>query len=381
MVDPMARYKARRQKEHVDPIKKYQILGYIAAGTYGRVYKAQNEGRLVAIKKFKADKEIEPTYYTGISQSAIREIALSRDLNHENIVRLLESVLEDKSIYLVLEYAEHDLLQLIQYHCQNEPRKLPDNLVRSVLGQVLSGVAYLHRNWVLHRDLKPANIMITAGGRVKIGDLGLARIFRDPLQSLYSGDRVVVTIWYRAPELLLGCRHYTPTMDIWAVGCIMGEMLALKPMFKGEEARMDNRKRMPFQRGQMQKLLEILGTPSTNTWRSITACPEYHELQSMRIYPNRLEQWYRTVNNNKNPAELDILRQMLIYNPDKRISAEDALKQPFFQNVSMDNCFEGVHIRYPTRRITSATNMSIPASNRRPVASADGNSRKKIKAA
>lgn len=379
MGDPMARYKARRQNERIDPIKKYQILGYIAAGTYGRVYKAQANGRVVAIKKFKTDKEIEPTYYTGISQSAIRELALCRDLKHDNILRLLESVLEDKSIYLVLEYAEHDLLQLIQYHCHNEPRKLPNTVIKSVLGQVMSGVAYLHRNWVLHRDLKPANIMITAGGKVKIGDLGLARIFREPLQSLYSGDRVVVTIWYRAPELLLGSRHYTPTIDIWAIGCILGEMLALKPMFKGEEAKMDNRKRVPFQRAQMQKLLEILGTPSTTAWKSLTACPEYHELQAMRLYPNRLEQWYRTVNSNDSPEELDILKQMLIYNPEKRITAEDALKQPFLQDASLENCFERLNIRYPSRRITSATNMSAPE-NKRPV-STEGNGRKRIKAA
>jgi cyclin-dependent kinase 8/11 len=115
--------------------------------------------------------------------------------------------------------------------------------------------------------------MVTADGCVKAGDLGLARIFYRPLAPLYNGDKVVVTIWYRAPELLLGAKHYTPAMgtnllnwlitsDMWALGCIFAELLALKPIFKGEEVKMDNKKTVPFQRGQMQKIIEILGTPT-----------------------------------------------------------------------------------------------------------------------
>src|SRR5271170_5457146 len=120
--------------------------------------------------------------------------------------------------------------------------------------------------------------MVTADGCVKAGDLGLARIFYKPLAPLYNGDKVVVTIWYRAPELLLGAKHYTPAMglspnlsrgadggvwlDMWALGCIFAELLALKPIFKGEEVKMDNKKTVPFQRGQMQKIMEILGTPT-----------------------------------------------------------------------------------------------------------------------
>ena len=108
----------------------------------------------------------------------------------------------------------------------------------------------LHKNWILHRDLKPANIMVSSQGVVKIGDLGLTRKFKSPLQSLYTGDKVVVTIWYRAPELLLGTRHYTPAVDLWAVGCILAELLSLRPIFKGEEAKIDlnNKKSVPFQK-------------------------------------------------------------------------------------------------------------------------------------
>lgn len=149
---------------------------------------------------------------------------------------------------MVFEFAEHDFLQLIHHHGTALRTSIQSGVLKSLLWQLLNGVAYLHANWVLHRDLKPANILITSSGIVKIGDLGLARLFSSPLQPLYSGDKVVVTIWYRSPELLLGARHYTPAIDMWAVGCIWGELLALRPMFKGEEAKMDPKtKTIPFQ--------------------------------------------------------------------------------------------------------------------------------------
>lgn len=132
---------------------------------------------------------------------------------------------------------------------------------KSLIYQLLNGVLYLHSCHILHRDLKPANILITSNGVVKIGDLGLARLIYEPLQPLYSGDKVVVTIWYRAPELLLGARHYTKAIDIWAVGCVMAELANVKPIFKGEEAKIDSKKIVPFQRDQMLKIFEVLGTP------------------------------------------------------------------------------------------------------------------------
>lgn len=136
---------------------------------------------------------------------------------------------------------------------------------------------FLHSNFVLHRDLKPANILVTSAGVVKIGDLGLARLWHKPLANggLFGGDKVVVTIWYRAPELILGAKHYTAAVgesilgvfsshadsgaDLWAVGCIYAELLSLRPIFKGDEAKLDSKKTLPFQRDQMGKICEILG--------------------------------------------------------------------------------------------------------------------------
>jgi cyclin-dependent kinase 8/11 len=248
--------------------------------------------------RFKPDKEGE-LQYSGISQSAIREMALCTELAHPNVVHTVEIILEDKCIYIVFEYAEHDLLQIIHHHNQPQRQAIPAPTIKSILYQLLQGLVYLHRNWVMHRDLKPANIMVTSAGKVKIGDLGLARLFYKPLQSLFSGDKVVVTIWYRAPELLLGSRHYTPAVDLWAVGCIFAELLSLRPIFKGEEAKMDSKKTVPFQRNQMQKIVEIMGMPSKDRWPLLTAMPEYPQLSSLAsrctIFPTPGWRWSGTM--------------------------------------------------------------------------------------
>lgn len=204
---------------------------------------------------------------------------LNREISHENVVALKEVILEDKSIYMVFDYAEHDFLvrlaepifsststheiyaqQLIHHHSQTLRAQIPLTVLKSLTYQLLNGLVYLHSVHILHRDLKPANILVTAEGVVKIGDLGLARLVREPLQQLLTGDKVVVTIWYRAPELLLGTRHYNRAIDVWAVGCVVAELASLRPIFKGEEAKMDAKKNVPFQRDQMIKIFEVLGT-------------------------------------------------------------------------------------------------------------------------
>ncbi|KJZ71181.1 Serine kinase SSN3 [Hirsutella minnesotensis 3608] len=287
--------------------ERYRIVGFISSGTYGRVYKAVSRaaiiaprsssnphatataspaGAEVAIKKFKPDKEGEQISYTGISQSAIREMSLCSELRHVNVIRLVEILLEDKCIFMVFEYAEHDLLQIIHHHTQQPRHPIPPATVKSIMFQLLNGCQYLHTNWVLHRDLKPANIMVTSAGEVKIGDLGLARRFDKPLHSLFSGDKVVVTIWYRAPELILGSYHYTPAIDMWAVGCIFAELLSLRPIFKGEEAKMDSKKTVPFQRNQMQKIVDIMGLPTRDRWPLLPTMPEYSQLNTLQTPPS-----------------------------------------------------------------------------------------------
>ncbi|KAG9255711.1 kinase-like domain-containing protein [Emericellopsis atlantica] len=428
--DPLDRA-SQRYEPKTRVTERYRIVGFISSGTYGRVYKAtarsqpaqeqgskdaevhRPPGLQVAIKKFKPDKEGEQISYTGISQSAIREMSICAELRHENVIRLVETLLEDKCIFMVFEYAEHDLLQIIHHHTTQPPgprRPIPATVVKSLLFQLLNGCHYLHTSWVLHRDLKPANIMVTSEGRVKIGDVGLARRFDKPLASLFGGDKVVVTIWYRAPELILGSYHYTPAIDLWAIGCIFAELLSLRPIFKGEEAKMDSKKTVPFQRNQMQKIVEVMGMPTKERWPLITSMPDYAHLSSVRppvdhhhhhnhhssarAYPNtsQLEKWYyNTINHGSAstsssmpsnagspPSPLSslgaegykLLAGLLEYDPVKRLTAEQALQHPFFSTGDkvLATAFEGLKVEYPHRRVSQDDNdirtSSLPGTKR-----------------
>ncbi|KAI5289736.1 cyclin-dependent protein kinase [Ascosphaera aggregata] len=352
---------------------KYEIVGFISSGTYGRVYKAV--GKLgqkgeFAIKKFKPDRDGDALQYTGLSQSAIREISLCTELCHANVVQLVEVILEDKCVFMVFEYTEHDLLQVIHHHTQFQRQAIPAAVVKSIMFQLLNGLLYLHTNWVLHRDLKPANILITDKGAVRIGDLGLARVFHRPLNTLFQGDKVVVTIWYRAPELLLGSRHYAPAIDMWAVGCIFAELLSLRPIFKGEELKMDGKKVIPFQRNQMLKIIEILGLPKKDAWPQITSMPEYPQFQTLSLswmtnlykQASGLESWYYDTltagypdQSQESPGKegLDLLSRLFTYDPDKRLTAREALQHPYFTTGTpvTANCFEGFEGKYPKRKV------------------------------
>ncbi|KAL2105063.1 hypothetical protein VUR80DRAFT_9073 [Thermomyces stellatus] len=388
---------------------KYKVIGFISSGTYGRVYKAHSrDGRPgeFAIKKFKPDKEGEQISYTGISQSAIREMSLCTELRHENVIKLIEIMLEDKCIFMIFEYAEHDLLQIIHHHNQQPRHPISPIMVKSIMFQLLNGCQYLHSNWVLHRDLKPANIMVTSAGQVRVGDLGLARRFEKPLHSLFSGDKVVVTIWYRAPELILGSQHYTPAIDMWAVGCIFAELLSLRPIFKGEEAKMDSKKTVPFQRNQMQKIVDIMGMPTKETWPLLASMPEYMQLRTLQPplshhHPHRhgrhgnppasssnLEKWYySTITQGQTtsaaglpssgsplaslgPEGYNLLAALLEYDPEKRLTAAQALEHPFFSTGDrlVASCFEGSTNEYPRRRVSQDDNdirtSSLPGTKR-----------------
>ncbi|CAD6891475.1 unnamed protein product [Tilletia controversa] len=390
----MAAYRAQRDAVRKPILDTYTILGFLSSGTYGRVYKARlkrdehnsgasatsraggrtngigsagkgnpirerDDAEVFAIKKFKPDKENEMVYI-GISQSAMREIALNRELSHENVITLREVLLEDKAIYMVFEYAEHDFLQLIHHHSTVLRAPIPAAVLKSLLWQLINGVAYLHANWVLHRDLKPANILVTSSGRVKIGDLGLARLYSAPLQPLFKGDKVVVTIWYRAPELLLGAQHYTPAIDMWAIGCIWGELLYLRPMFKGEEAKIDpkNNKSAPLQIDQLKKIVEILGIPTTEQWPGLEAMPEckgwWPYLQAEH-YSYSLPHWYTS--KAKNTSGLSLFEALLQYDPARRLTATQALEHPWFASdepfptLDAFAALPNPRTTYPSRRV------------------------------
>ncbi|KAF5387654.1 hypothetical protein D9615_000775 [Tricholomella constricta] len=355
--DPMRIYRAKRDAARRTVTSKYNILGFISSGTYGRVYKAQSleeDGKIHAIKKFKPDKEGDVITYTGISQSAIREIALNREIDHENIVALKEVILEDKSIYMVFDYAEHDFLQVIHHHSQTLRSPISTAFLKSLIYQLLNGLLYLHSCHILHRDLKPANILITSSGVVKIGDLGLARLIYEPLQPLFAGDKVVVTIWYRAPELLMGAKHYNKAIDCWAVGCVMAELASLRPIFKGEEAKLDSKKNVPFQRDQLLKIFEVLGTPNEKDWPGVVDMPEYQNMKRLDPFSNRLADWCQS--RIRTQLGYQLLSQLFAYDPDNRLTAKEALQHKWFQEDPKPtwNAFQSVptHQIPPHRRIT-----------------------------
>lgn len=287
------------------------------------------------MKKFKSFKLGD-----GISPTAIREIKLLRELKNSYIVNLIDVMLDesDKSLYLVFDYAEHDLLEMIRWHHNRVSHPMPMQTVKSLLWQILHGMNYLHKNWIIHRDLKPSNILVTGSdkplverGCVKIADFGLARLFQSPLKPLSDVDAVVVTIWYRAPELLLGAKHYTKSIDLWAIGCIFAELVTSKPLFQGQEKERKGDDRNPFQADQIDKIFRILGKPSKSNWNTIDFLPNWHLASSWQNYPNTLKDRVRGLTN----SGYDLLSKLLEYDPTKRISAENALKHPYFQVRSL----------------------------------------------
>ncbi|XP_078505292.1 cyclin-dependent kinase 19 isoform X2 [Lissotriton helveticus] len=305
-------------------------------------------------------KQIEGT---GISMSACREIALLRELKHPNVIALQKVFLShnDRKVWLLFDYAEHDLWHIIKFHraskANKKPMQLPRCMVKSLLYQILDGIHYLHANWVLHRDLKPANILVMGEGpergRVKIADMGFARLFHSPLKPLADLDPVVVTFWYRAPELLLGARHYTKAIDIWAIGCIFAELLTSEPIFhcRQEDIKTSN----PFHHDQLDRIFSVMGFPADKDWDDIRKMPEYPTLQKdfrRTTYANSSLMKYMEKHKVKPDSKVFLLLQKLLtMDPMKRITSEQAIQDSYFHEDPLPtlDVFAGCQIPYPKR--------------------------------
>ena len=275
----------------------------VGSGTYGDVYKGKLKGSsdIIAIKKIKIDLENE-----GIPSTALREITILRELQHPNIIELKDVICNNNKLYLLFEFAEYDLRKYLEEIDKN----LEEETIKSFLYQILDALAYCHSKKIIHRDLKPQNILLTKNLKIKIGDFGLARVFSIPIRP-YTKE--VLTLWYRAPELLLGINEYSTPVDIWSVGCIFAELVIKKPLFKGD---------CEFE--QIMKIYSILGTPKIEDWNEIVNLP-YYSNKFPNFSPKKIEEIVKLDSNG-----INLLKAMLQYDPNKRITAKQALLHPFF---------------------------------------------------
>jgi serine/threonine protein kinase len=277
----------------------------VGSGTYGDVYKGKLKGsnEIIAIKKIKIDLENE-----GIPSTALREITILRELQHPNIIELKDVICNNNKLYLLFEFAEYDLRKFLEEY---ENKHLDEETIKSFLYQILDALAYCHSKKIIHRDLKPQNILLTKSLKIKIGDFGLARVFSIPIRP-YTKE--VLTLWYRAPELLLGINEYSTPVDIWSVGCIFAELIIKKPLFKGD---------CEFE--QIMKIYGILGTPKIEDWNEIVNLP-YYSNKFPNFQGKKIEEVVKGLDCNG----VNLLKSMLQYDPNKRITAKQALLHPYF---------------------------------------------------
>ncbi|KDO81984.1 hypothetical protein CISIN_1g004049mg [Citrus sinensis] len=300
-------------------VDEFERLNKIDEGTYGVVYRARDKktGEIVALKKVKMEKERE-----GFPLTSLREINILLSFHHPSIVDVKEVVVGSNldSIFMVMEYMEHDLKGLM------ETMKQPfsQSEVKCLMLQLLEGIKYLHDNWVLHRDLKTSNLLLNNRGELKICDFGLARQYGSPLKPY---THLVVTLWYRAPELLLGSKQYSTAIDMWSLGCIMAELLSKEPLFNGKS-----------EFDQLDKIFKTLGTPNEKIWPGFSKLPGV-KVNFIKHQYNLLRKKFPATSFTGSPvlsdAGFDLLNSLLTYDPDKRITAEAALNHDWFREVPL----------------------------------------------
>mmetsp|Transcript_27662 Transcript_27662/g.33582 ORF Transcript_27662/g.33582 Transcript_27662/m.33582 type:complete len:372 (+) Transcript_27662:400-1515(+) len=293
-------------------LRKYEIVQKLGKGAYGIVWKAidKKSRETVALKKI-----FDAFQNATDAQRTFREIMFLQELNnHENIIRLL-NVLKaenDRDIYLIFEFMETDLHAVIRANILEEIHK------QYTCYQLFKCLKYMHSAELLHRDVKPSNLLLNSECQVKLADFGLARsvaqLDDDSGASPILTD-YVATRWYRAPEILLGSTKYTYGVDMWSSGCILGELLGGKPMFQGTSTM-----------NQLDKIMEITGRPSQEDIDAIQSPFAATMLESLPpVEPRSLRELFP----NASPEAEDLLRRLLQFNPNKRITAEEALRHPY----------------------------------------------------
>ncbi|KAL4735510.1 Serine/threonine-protein kinase bur1 [Aspergillus similis] len=305
-------------------IREFEFLGKLGEGTFGEVYKARakRDGSVVALKKILMHNERD-----GFPITALREIKLLKMLSHTNIMRLREMAVERSkgegrkkpSMYMVFPYMEHDLSGLLE----NPEVHFSEAQIKCYMIQLLEGLKYLHGNCILHRDMKAANLLISNQGILQIADFGLARPFDEaPPQPGKGGGEakrdyttLVVTRWYRPPELLLQLRRYTSAIDMWGVGCVFGEMFKGKPILAGNS-----------DLNQAQLIFSLVGTPTEENMPGWSSLPGCEGVKNFGNRPGNIAEVFK----DQGPIAISLLTELLKLDWRKRVNAIDALKHPYF---------------------------------------------------
>ncbi|KAL6718367.1 hypothetical protein ACLMJK_004456 [Lecanora helva] len=321
---------------HVDNFEK---LNHIEEGSYGWVSRAKETatGEVVALKKLKMDNAND-----GFPVTGLREIQTLMASRYPNIVALREVVMGDKldDVFLVMDFLEHDLKTLQEDMLD----AFSPSEIKTLLLQLTSAVQFLHSNWILHRDLKTSNLLMNNRGQIKVADFGMARYYGDPPPKL---TQLVVTLWYRAPELLLGAEKYGAEIDMWSVGCIFGELLKKEPLLQGknevdELSKVSSRSPNNKEKSQHQKkgtsqlttpflpqIFELCGIPTETTWPGFKRLPN---ARSLRLPPQPttgsiLRSRFPLLTN----AGTSLLTSLLSLNPAHRPTAGEVLAHPYFK--------------------------------------------------
>ncbi|GAA54910.1 Cyclin-dependent kinase-like 1 [Clonorchis sinensis] len=298
---------------------RYEKLTRIGEGAYGVVFKCRHRdtGDIVAIKKF-TDSEDDPV----IHRIAMREIRTLKQLKHPNLINLIEVFKRKRRLHLVFQYVDHTLLKELEQH----PNGLDRTQIRKLTWQLLQALHFCHTHNCIHRDVKPENILITKTGQLKLCDFGFARLLTGP------GDEYtdyVATRWYRAPELLVGDTQYGPPVDIWAVGCVVAEMLTGLPLWPG--------------RSDLDQLHLITRTMGdlVPRHREIFEKNMFFKGYKLQVPENKscLDEKFKTLSPPLTSKELDFLQCCLTMDPTERSNAEMLLKHPHME-------FHGKHFQY-----------------------------------
>ena len=316
----------------MNKLNTYVIILKLGQGTFGVVQKARDKrtNRLVALKQL-----LNHSAREGFPLTAMREITILKRLRHEHILRNIDMVYEEPKVsnpqdlvhqrgcfYTVSPYMRSDLVGLLE----NPDVQFTIPHIKNLMIQLLEGIKYIHEQMFLHRDVKAANILLDEEGTLKIADFGLARVYhgKKPITGNGPGGgevpytSLVVTRWYRLPELLLGERRYTTSVDMWGVGCIFGELFTHKPILVGKT-----------DLHQAQLIFSLCGAPTLDSWPQAFGLPNAAELGKGVNYERTLESRF---SNLMTQDAIDLFSALLALNPYRRINAIDALSHPYFTN-------------------------------------------------